>query len=421
MSIASKPNRFFPKRPVSKGAQVEDRIEVMGIITDEQFAKAAQRTQSQKTTNQNPTISSMLIEEIKPDVRTIYNRLETLLPASPSVENEAGRAIERAQTIAANPDVRHLIMNTAATNTIATGLKRTVILQDVVRDFATRVLPLRLLSTVFSNIPLLGTDKIDVPYYPLETTASSDFTDGDGTGGTGYVFGQATTTNSVEITVNKRKYQPIDYSSRDFQFQPAFDAARLGKINAERLGVDILNDILSVVTNANFGAAAVTTSAVSMVSDSVIDLRAACNLASWPDVGRALIVDSSVDAALQKDSAYKLALNIGTNSVIQDGKFPNLSGFEYAWMPNLPTNGEKLIGFAAFASAILAAFAPVAPAPGVRQQLVSYQVATDAATGISLNYRHWGVAQADRDFEVIESCYGYQKGVSNAIKRIVAP
>jgi hypothetical protein len=176
-----------------------------------------------------------------------------------------------------------------------------------------------------------------------------------------------------------------------------------------------------VITNANFGAAAVTSSAASMASDNIIDLRAACNAANWPDAGRSLIVDSSVDAALQKDNAYKLALNIGTTSVIQGGQFPNLSGFDYAWMPNLPTNSEKLIGFAAFASAILAAFVPVEPAPGVRAQLVAYQIATDAATGISLVYRHWGNPQADRDYEVIEATYGYVKGVPAALKRICAP
>jgi hypothetical protein len=128
-----------------------------------------------------------------------------------------------------------------------------------------------------------------------------------------------------------------------------------------------------------------------------------------------------VDNTLQKDPEYKLALNIGTTSVIQEGKFPNLSGFDCAWIPNLPDNGEKLIGFAAFASGILSAFAPIDPAPGVRQQLVAYEVVTDPMTGVSFNYRHWGVGMDDRDYEVIECAYGYAAGVPAAIKRICAP
>jgi len=221
--------------------------------------------------------------------------------------------------------------------------------------------------------------------------------------------------------VNKIKYQPLDYSSAEFRRQPWFDAVQLGLINAERLGIDVVTDVLSVVTVANYGAAAKTCAAAAITSDDVIDLRSACNVAHWPDTGRSLIVDASVDAALQKDGAYKIAVNIGTPSVIQEGRFPHLSGFEYAWVPSLPTNSENLIGFASFQSGILFASAPIAPADGVRSQLHAYEVITDPATGISFDYRHWGSPEADRDYEVVECAYGYAAGEAQAIKRIASP
>ena len=277
---------------------------------------------------------------------------------------------------------------------------------------------MRLFSTVFSNVPLQGTDEVVVPYYALQTAASSTMTS---TSVPAYFFGQATGTSMKKITVSNRKYQPLDYSSQEFRRQPWFDAVKLGQLNAEKLGVDIITDILSVVTVSNFGAAAKTAAAAAMTSDDVVDMRGDCNRAMWPNMGRSLIVDSTVDDALQKDPAYKLALNIGTTSVIQEGKFPNLSGFDYAWIPSLPDNSEKLIAFAAFASGILSAFAPIDPAPGVRAQLVAYEVVTDPMTGISFNYRHWGVGMDDRDYEVIESAYGYAAGVPAAIKRICQP
>lgn len=313
------------------------------------------------------------------------------------------------------------VLNSGAANNIDANLKRVLILNETVRDFALRVLPLRLFSSTFLNLALEGTDTVAVAYYPLQTAASQDFANGDGTGGTGYQFGQATNTQSKLITVNKRKYQPLDYSSYDFQRQPWFDAVRLGKMNAEKLGVDILTDILSVLTVANFGNPVKNQQAGAYTSDDIVDLRGDANLLSWPELGRSLIVDSTVDTSLSKDPSYKLALNIGTSAVIQEGKFPNLSGFEYAWMPNFPENGINLLGCIAFASAILSAFAPINPAPGVRQQLVAYEIATDPMTGISLNYRHWGLAQADRDYEVIESAYGYQAGVANALRLLVHP
>ena len=155
--------------------------------------------------------------------------------------------------------------------------------------------------------------------------------------------------------------------------------------------------------------------------DDIVDLEKAAKDTYWPEGGRSLIVNTAVDAALKKDDAYKLALNIGGTEVIREGKVPRISGFDFYGVPNLPENGEKLQGMIAYKSAILAAFAPIAPAPGVRSQLVSYQVAIDEMTGISLNYRHWGLAQADRDFEVIECAYGYEAGLAAALKRICYP
>jgi hypothetical protein len=75
----------------------------------------------------------------------------------------------------------------------------------------------------------------------------------------------------------------------------------------------------------------------------------------------------------------------------------------------------------AFKSALATAFAPIDPAPGVRRQLLSYDLATDAASGISMNHRHWGLAQADRDFEVIESAYGYQALIGHAAQLLIHP
>lgn len=338
-----------------------------------------------------------------------------------SFENAADRSRRVAEIYAEARDKILPVMNAAANNAIDPGLKRVLILNETVRDFAVRVLPLRLLCTVFENVPLQGTDEVEVPYYTLQTAASSDFTEGDNAGGGGYQFGQATNTSAKKITVNKRKYQPLDYSSSTFQRQPFFSAARLGKINAEKLGVDILTDILSVITLAKYGAAVKNIPIAGYTSDDVIDLKGIATKANWPDQNRVMIVDSDLETVLQKDTAYKLALNIGTADVIQKGKFPNISGFDFASMPNFPTNGENLVGIIAFASAIAAAFAPVAPAAGVRHQLVAYEVATEPATGISLNYRHWGVAQQDRDYEVIESAYGYSDVITAALKRLTKP
>ena len=56
-------------------------------------------------------------------------------------------------------------------NNIASGLKRAVILKSAMEAFKHRLVSLGLFSTVFRDVPLEGSNDIEVPYYPLETAA----------------------------------------------------------------------------------------------------------------------------------------------------------------------------------------------------------------------------------------------------------
>lgn len=60
-------------------------------------------------------------------------------------------------------------------NNIASGLKRAVILKSAMEAFKHRLVSLGLFSTVFRDVPLEGSNDIEVPYYPLETAASKDY------------------------------------------------------------------------------------------------------------------------------------------------------------------------------------------------------------------------------------------------------
>ncbi len=352
----------------------------------------------------------------KNDPQHALARIQAFLVSGPeSVNNAAARGAEISRVWRAEREHLLPVLN-AATNTVDSALKRVAILNESVRAFARRMLPLKAFCTSFLNTPLQGTDEVVIPYYALQTAASSNFVEA-----TGYEFDQATATSMKKITVNKRKYQPLDYSSQEFRRQPYLDTVRLGNLNAEKLAADVFDDIWSVVTADAFGAAAVTAAPAAITSDDIVSLSGICTKANWPASGRSLILDSDAVTGLMKDAAYKTADAIGGTEVVREGRLPRLSGFDVYEVPNLPTNGEKLQGAAVFMSAILAAFAPVEPADGVRASLVAYEVATDPETGISMNYRKWGDAQLDRNFEVIECAYGYVAGVADALKRICTP
>ena len=366
--------------------------------------------------------TSLPLNSMSPSIQTVSASPEAIAKTLHQLNVGSPRnSVDRATFMAALPDHERrnfisAVLNTTTTVTIDSALKRVAILNETIRAFATRILPLRLFATAFQNVPLQGTDEIVVPYYPLQTATSTDWNAADG-----YAFADTVTSSMKKITVNKRKYQSVDFGSDTLRRQPAFNAARLGTMNAEKLAVDVINDVLSAVTASAFGSAALTCAAAAITSDDIATLAGACNAAHWPDAGRGLIVDSAVNTALMKDESYKLAVNIGGTEVVRGGRLPMLSGFEYAWMPSLPTNSEKLIGFACFMSGILAAFCPVEPSPEVRNALSAYEIVTDPASGISLNYRAWGDADLDRSKQVIECAYGYVAGEAAAIKRICTP
>lgn len=146
-------------------------------------------------------------------------------------------------------------------NNIASGLKRAVILKSAMEAFKHRLVSLGLFSTVFRDVPLEGSNDIEVPYYPLETAASKDY---DGS----YKFDEGDL-ESRKVTVNRRKYQSLTYTSEEKARQPYFDPEQLGRLKGAKLAEDVLCDILSCVTSKNFGAAAVTANADEFDADKI--------------------------------------------------------------------------------------------------------------------------------------------------------
>ena len=137
-------------------------------------------------------------------------------------------------------------------------------------------------------------------------------------------------------------------------------------------------------------------------------------------MGRSLFVDSSIDQALLKDTSFKHALNAASDSAVKEGRlYPRVFGFDYVENPNIPSNSENLIGFAAFQNAILFASSPIAPSDDVIRAGTMYELAIDPMTGVALEYRAFGSNVLDRSERYIEVNYGYDKGLGTALKRLV--
>lgn len=315
-----------------------------------------------------------------------------------------------ATEIAANRKKLEVVL---ATNTVDSTLKRNVILNDLMRAFKRRLVFLGVFSVAYKNVPLQGTNKVTIPFYELDTTTSQDFLNS-----TGYTFTQNSDTGAREITINKRKFKSMEFSSDEFRRQPYFRPEINMQMKAEQLALDVWLDVLSGVTQATFGAAALEVEPGNIDVDDIITLRQAAQDADWPDIGRALVLGTAHEAALLSDETLKHFLNSNSDMPLRDGATGRLLGFESFYSPRIPTNGEDLGGFICMPQAMLVATSPVAPAPGVRNQLLSYDLVVDPDTGIAFEYRYWGEAQADKDREVVECNYGYRSGNASALKRI---
>jgi len=301
--------------------------------------------------------------------------------------------------------------------TIANALKRDLLLNTAMRAFKKRLLPLKAFSTKFSDVPLEGTNKVVVPYFPLASGASVDFNPANG-----YVMTHNQAVNNKEVTVNKRKYRTVSFTSEEWNRQPFLKQEELISLEAEKLAEDVITDIFSLVTVGNYAATTLTAQNASAFDlDDVLALREFAQKLHWPGPGRSLVLDTAPGLALMKDARLGYA-NAQSLDQVREG-FPGfqIAGFAPYEVPNLPDNGaEKIIGAAIYPSAILVATAPIQPAPEV-MQVITYKRVVDSDTGFSFEYRAWGNPDFDVAKEVIEVNYGYAVGEGNALLRITKP
>lgn len=322
------------------------------------------------------------------------------------------RGVIRAEIIAKNID---RIMPVLNTNTVSTDLKRTVILQQSIRAFARRILMLTAFSTRLNGVKLEGTDKVAVPYFALDTTASTDFVAANGYD----TFGN-TNSDAKTVTIDKRKYQGLKWTSSELRRQPFLDVAKGAMLKAEQLGKDCVDDVLSLITVANFGAAVKTEPASAFDSDDIADLKGVADDLDWPEIGRSLILSTAYDVNVLKDNSVKSALNFGDNSPIRDGVVRNILGFDYFRNSYIPANAENLTGFIVWMSAILYGQAPVDPTEEVRNLLSRYEVVVEPTCGCMFEYRMWGDPDLDTTKEIIEVNYGKSVGEPTALRRITS-
>lgn len=312
-------------------------------------------------------------------------------------------------------------------NTMDAGLLRQIFLNLTMRAFRRRLVPLRTCTTVFERVPMAGTDKVEVPYYPLDVITSNDFV-----ATAGYSITPGAQTLKKEILVGGvggakipgcgRKYKGLAFSAFEYARQPFLNVEMLSVLAGEQLAFDIINDVISAnVLRAYFGDNVWLGPPQAFSIDPLTAMESYANRADWPESARSLVLDSSYMAALATDTYVKTFLNIGSKLPIQAMRVGRLLSFDTYQNPRIPaTTDGTLAGWISMPNAILFASAPIIEGPGAAKRMLARETIIDDESGLSLTYKYWGDPMVDTDYEVIESAYGSAPGELAALKRLVA-
>jgi hypothetical protein len=178
----------------------------------------------------------------------------------------------------------------------------------------------------------------------------------------------------------------------------------------------VMDDLLALVTNANFSANSVITAA-NFDSDDLADMAGALSTAKVPKSVRSALLPPTYNASLQKDAAIQDAAAYGTPEAIRDHSAGFIHGFGINEYQDIPTNSENLMGFVCHPSALLIAARQVANPLSPRVQVIN---AVEPKTGLPLQFRSWYERDLGQYKTSMGLLYGVSVGNATALKRILS-
>ena len=299
-------------------------------------------------------------------------------------------------------------------NNIASELQIDDILGTVMEAFREKIPSFNLFSTGFTP-ELKGTDKVQVPYYPLVRDAAEVTSHNPATG---YPKTSTSDTETREVVIDQNKLINLSVSDLEASRQPQLRPDILLRRKGQNLAEQILADVLGLVTAANFAEQVGPYAANAFFVDDLQDIDTKCDELEWDKNLRGLILNHAYDGNLLKDNSFHQDA-YGANDAIKTATLPNVRGFDIASTRYIPDNGENLVGMAVHPSAILLGFAPVPPQR--MKNVEAYQTIEDPdGSGLTLEYKEIYDADLKILHRYIECNYGRAFAEKNGIVRIVS-
>ena len=283
--------------------------------------------------------------------------------------------------------------------------------QNALKPFTAALTPLRAFSTNFSPEPA---DKLDTVRVPVvgAPSQSSDFAGS-------YTAAADSTVSVIPVQLNRHKFKTVHVTAREAAETALNVLETLVSSAVKQLAQDVLQDIFSEITAANYGAPGIAALAASAFDyKKILGIREACSNAKMPVSDRALVLDGAYYTNLLGDEivAKSFMVPIAQPGVVE-AQIRRLAGFDIYETVILPENGEKLAGFASHPSGLAVAMRYLVP-------VANYDEAgavTDPETGLTFGYLRYTEIQSNRIFVTVECLYGFKAAIADGIKRIVKP
>lgn len=294
-----------------------------------------------------------------------------------------------------------------------TGTTYTILAQKALEAFTSAMTAVGVFANNFGEGEVQRGDKVKVLFVDADTAAANDWVAANG-----YTVDDSQA-DGLDISINKRKWVSWGLTSQELANNPQINMERWARQKGFRLAKAVLQDIWSVVTNANYGAAAFTGDAAVFNSDDVADIETICDEALWPEMERALILKPAYYNGLTKDSKITGTVGLEESRVLSASSIPQVHAFNLYKSPFVPDNGENLKGMAVNPDAILVASRVIVPEDP--SKIIRFErLADPLGTGLTLAFREWTDPFLDRTIRVLEFTYGYLKGNPSGLKRLVS-
>jgi hypothetical protein len=292
-----------------------------------------------------------------------------------------------------------------------TNVQDIKVAQNALLPFRGALLPIRAFSSNFSPEPAEKLDTVRVPVVGAPTQ-SSDFAGS-------YTANPDSTVTVIPVQLDRHKFKTVHVTAREAA-ETAFNVLdTLVSAAVKQLAQDVLQDIFSAITAANYGAPVIPALAASAFDyKKLLAIREACSDVKMPVTDRSLVLDGAYYTNLLGDDVVaKGFVPQVVQPGIMDAMIRRLAGFDLHETVILPENGEKLIGFAAHPSGMAVAMRYLVPAANYDEA----GAITDPETGLTFGYLRYSEVQSNRVFVTVECLYGFKMALADGIKRIVKP